>query len=308
MSDKPENSILIVDDENANIITLTHILSPKYTIYAAKNGRDAVEVAKEYLPDVILLDIIMPEMDGYEILSLLKNNEKTRSIPIIFITGLGNVEYEEKGLSLGASDYICKPFSPGVVKFRVQNQISMLNQIDMVRNLSMIDPLTSIPNRRNFDYRLALEWNHSTRNKTPLSILLIDIDKFKFYNDTYGHLQGDIALKTVAQIIMGSLKRSIDFAARWGGEEFVVLLPDTALTGAVEVAECIRFNIEAATIPCSDDIASKITVSIGANTITPTPDRGVTDFIKEADEALYSAKGTGKNRVCKYENAVRAAT
>jgi len=303
MNELKKNSILIVDDDKANIIALTQIiLSLDYNVYVAKDGRDAVEAAVKCRPDVILLDIIMPQMDGYEVFSMLKNTEETRSIPVIFISGLGKSNDEERGLLLGASDYISKPFSPIVVKLRIQNQIQILNQMETIKNLSMIDPLTNIPNRRNFDYRLNLEWNHSIRNKTPLSIILIDIDRFKFYNDTYGHLQGDIALRTVAQIIMSSIMRSIDFvAARWGGEEFAVLLPDTDLSGADQVAERIRYNIEAASVPCADEIAEKITASLGLNTTTPTLECSVDSFIKGADEALYSAKGTGKNKVCKYE-------
>jgi len=301
MDDSKENSVLIIDDDKANIIVLTQIiLSLGYNVYVSKDGRDAVEAAVKCSPDVILLDIIMPNMDGYEVLAHLKNTEETRSIPVIFITGLGRNEDEEKGLLLGASDYISKPFSPTVVKLRIQNQIQIINQMDMVRNLSMIDPLTCIPNRRNFDYRLTLEWNHSIRNKTPLSILLIDLDMFKIYNDTYGHLQGDAALKTAAAAVTGSLKRSIDFAARWGGEEFAVLLPNTDYSSAYEIAERIRANIEEARVPCGDEAASRITTSIGLNTITPTSDCSVNNFIKEADEALYCAKRTGKNRVyCK---------
>jgi len=134
-----KGSVLIVDDERANIATLTNILSPEYTIYAAKNGQDAIETAKKYLPDVILLDIIMPEMDGYEVFSRLKSIEETRSAPIIFITGLAKDEEEEKGMALGASDYITKPFTPGIVKLRVQNQMQILNHIKMIKQSSIVE-------------------------------------------------------------------------------------------------------------------------------------------------------------------------
>jgi diguanylate cyclase (GGDEF)-like protein len=301
MINADNNKVLIVDDEKANIIALTHILSPEYTVYAAKNGKDAVEVAKEHLPDVILLDIVMPEMDGYEVLSILKNEEETREIPVIFVTGLSGSEDEEKGLRLGAADYISKPFRPAVVRLRVLNQIQMLNQINMIRHLSMTDQLTSVPNRRNFDYRLCLEWNHAKRNKTPLAILLIDIDNFKIYNDTHGHLQGDAALQTTAKSITASLRRSSDFIARWGGEEFVVLLPATTIAGALEVAEAARENIEKARIPCVEEGAEKLTASIGVNAITPDHELSMNDFISGADQALYTAKKTGKNKVCRYE-------
>ncbi|MCL2101062.1 MAG: diguanylate cyclase [Fibromonadales bacterium] len=295
-----KNSVLIVDDDKANIVALTHILSLEYTVYAVKNGKDAIEKAKEHLPDVILLDILMPEMDGYEVLSMLKNNERTREIPVIFVTGLNDHESEEKGLSLGAADYINKPFSPTVVKLRIRNQIQMLNEIDMIRQLSITDQLTGISNRRNFDCRLQLEWNHALRNKTTLSILLADIDDFKTYNDTYGHLQGDAALQSVAKNIEQSLSRSIDFAARWGGEEFAVLLPSTDLTGALSVAERIRNNIECVEIPCSNGSSTKLTVSIGVNTCAPKYINSIDDFVSKADKMLYCAKKAGKNKVCEF--------
>jgi diguanylate cyclase (GGDEF)-like protein len=288
MNIEGKSSILIVDDDKANIIALTHILAPEYTIYAAKDGHEALEATREHLPDVILLDILMPEMNGFEVLSSLKSDEKTRAIPVIFITGLGDVENEEKGLSLGAADYMTKPFSPAIVRLRVKNQIQILNQIDLIRSISVTDPLTGLSNRRDFDYRMHLEWEHALRNKTPLSIFMIDVDNFKEYNDTHGHLQGDAALKSVAKAIGKSFYRSVDFAARWGGEEFAVLLPNTDLPGAITVAESIRQNVE----------AKKLTVSIGVATHMPDHTDLISDFINIADRALYNAKKTGKNKVC----------
>lgn len=300
-STENKNSVLIVDDERANIVALTHILSPEYTIYAAKNGQDAIEIANHFLPDVILLDILMPELDGYEVISLLKSSERTQELPVIFITGLGNVEAEEKGLALGASDYISKPFSSAIVKLRVQNQVQIMKHIKMIRSLSLTDLLTGLPNRRSFDDRLHLEWEHARRDKTPLSLFFIDIDMFKIYNDTYGHLQGDVALKAVANVIMQTLNRSIDFVARWGGEEFVVLLPKTDLSGALKTAENIRRNVENTRILCADDKVTQLTISLGLNTITPVQGCSIRDFVNSADQALYAAKKTGRNKVCKYE-------
>jgi len=194
------NSVLIIDDETANIIALTNILSPEYEVYAAKNGADAIKIAKESLPDVILLDILMPDMDGYEVISLLKSSEDTRSIPVIFISGLGSEKDEEKGLLLGASDYITKPFNATIVKLRVQNQIQYSSQFNIVKALSLMDELTGLFNRRGFDSRLRLEWNRARREQAPVSLMMIDIDHFKKYNDSYGHTQGDVALQTVAKI------------------------------------------------------------------------------------------------------------
>ena len=168
-------------------------------------------------------------------------------------------------------------------------------------SFSMRDQLTQIPNRRSFDNRLDLEWNRSLRDKQPVSVLMLDIDKFKNYNDTFGHQQGDLTLQTVASVIKKSLRRSVDFVARWGGEEFVILLPSTDAPGAIRVAETVRTAIEAAVIPCISDSGSKVTVSIGVNTISPEPEDKISAFINGADGALYEAKEQGRNRVCQCE-------
>jgi diguanylate cyclase (GGDEF)-like protein len=296
MTTTKKNSVLIVDDEKSNIIALTHILSSEYTIYFAKNGMDAIELAERFLPDVILLDILMPEMDGYEVISRLKKGTKTNEIPVIFITGLTGVEEEDKGLSSGAADYISKPFSSEIVKLRVRSQIQMLNQIRLIKYLSMMDQLTDLPNRRNFDSRMRTEWEHAIRNGAFISLLMIDIDFFKNYNDKYGHQQGDVALKAMANIFKQTLKRSVDFAARWGGEEFVVLLPNTNLNGAMGVAEVIRAKAVDTDI-ISEGSATRLTLSIGVNTLKPDQGSSLDSFISGADKALYTAKENGRNQV-----------
>jgi len=294
-----KNSILIVDDEKSNLKYLNHILSNDYSIFIAKDGREAIEIAKAVLPDLILLDIIMPGMDGYEVFSGLKSSEITREIPVIFITGLGSNEEEEKGLASGAVDYITKPFSAEVVRRRVQNQIRIINQIRAVEDLSMTDPLTGIANRRSFDQQLNKEWRRAIREKSSIGILMMDVDRFKIYNDTYGHQQGDVALRTVAKTLTKTLRRPADFAARWGGEEFAVLLPVTDIEGALNIAELIRKNIEATIILCADGTQANVTASIGANVQTPAQNDSMEEFIFNADKALYTAKETGRNRVCK---------
>jgi len=300
MAEAKSNSVLIVDDEKSNIIALTHILSSEYTIYFAKNGTDAIELAEKFLPDVILLDILMPGMDGYDVISRLKKGNKTNEIPVIFITGLTGVEEEEKGLSLGAVDYISKPFSPAIVKLRVRSQMQMLNQIRLIKYLSMMDQLTDLPNRRNFDSRLRLEWEHAIRNGVYISLLMIDIDFFKNYNDKYGHQQGDIALKAIANIFKQTLKRSVDFAARWGGEEFVILLPNTNLNGALGIAEITRAKAVEMDIVCTGGNTTRLTLSIGVNTVKPEQGSSLDGFISGADKALYVAKENGRNQVCSW--------
>ncbi|MCL2191999.1 MAG: diguanylate cyclase [Treponema sp.] len=300
MDIEQKNSILVVDDEVSNLQVLAHILGSAYTIYTAKNGACALEIAKKYMPDIILLDIIMPDMDGYQVLTELKNMEATEKIPVIFITGLSSTEDETKGLSLNAADYISKPFSPTIVKLRVRNQVKIVNQLRTIEHLSLVDQLTGIPNRRSFDERINAEWRRALRENraTPLSILVMDVDHFKIYNDTYGHQQGDLALQMVADIFSKQIKRSMDFAARWGGEEFIGLLPDTPLEGAMEIAENIRQSIENMEIPHdTNGASSKITVSIGVSTQKPSQNSWTDSFISMADKALYNAKTAGRNRV-----------
>jgi len=301
MENERMNSILIVDDEVLNLKMLRSVLHEEYTVYTAKDGLSAIEIATSNKPDLILLDILMPEMDGYEVLAILKSNVTTRHIPIIFITGLDSKAEEEKGLSMDAADYISKPFSPGIVNLRVRNQIQLVNQIRTIELLSNLDQLTQIPNRRSLDQQLFSEWGRSMRENIPLSLLMIDVDKFKKYNDTYGHLQGDKVLKMVAKTVVATLHRAGDFAARFGGEEFCVLLPGADIEGAVLVAEQIRAAVQSMVIQCEDGSGSKVTVSIGAHSLAPEGLADtIPDLIDKADSALYAAKEAGRNCVRKY--------
>ena len=297
MDEKQKNSLLLVDDEKLNLKLLNGILGSEYTIYTATNGANAINIAKEYTPDLILLDILMPEMDGYQTLSELKKCDKTKKIPIIFITGLSSSEDEEKGLALHAADYISKPFSGMIVKLRVRNQIQIVNQLRTIERISMIDQLTKMPNRRSFDERLSMEWSRAIREQTPISLFMLDIDKFKNYNDTFGHQQGDVALRSVAKILLSSSRRSSDFAARWGGEEFAILLPNTPLVNAMDVAEKIRVNIENEVIPRAGNPPTKVTASIGVSSQIPARDSSLEAFISASDKALYAAKAAGRNLV-----------
>ena len=287
--------ILIVDDERSNILTLNHILKPTYQTLAAIDGKTALAIAKENTPDLILLDVIMPDISGFEVLAELKHNDHTRRIPVVFITGLDSIEDEEKGFALGAADYITKPFHSAIVNARVKMQLQMVEYVRTIERLSRIDMLTDLTNRRGFDEQLILEWQRAKREQEPLSILMIDIDKFKNYNDTYGHLKGDACLQTLAATLKQTLKRGTDMAARWGGEEFAVLLQNTDINGAMSVAENIRANVEETPIFGSD---ISVTVSIGVKAIIPTESDAMDDFINAADKALYCAKDLGRNRVC----------
>jgi diguanylate cyclase (GGDEF)-like protein len=276
-------SVLIVDDESLNLLLLNQILSPEYTVFTAKSGTEALSRVEHDSPDLILLDIMMPDMNGFDVLARLKENPVTKNIPVIIITGLTGEEDEEKGLLLGAVDYITKPFKNAIIRARVGTHIQILNHIRTIERLGLIDPLTNIANRRSFDDRLAMEWRRAIREKQIISFLMIDIDKFKNYNDTYGHPQGDVLLQNIARIFTIAARRPADIAARLGGEEFGVLLPNTTAVNALIIAERIRTDVEAMRVPTADGkIATTATISIGAATCVPVEGDSSKYFISKA--------------------------
>ena len=296
MIENIRNSILIVDDEPTNIHVLVQLLGSEYTLYAAKDGQTALEMAKTNRPDLVLLDILMPIMDGYQVLTQLREIEETRNTPVIFITGLTSEEDEERGLELDAVDYINKPFKGSIVKLRIRNQIKIINALKTIEHLSNTDLLTGLPNRRSFTTRLNSDWNRAIRESTLMSIIIADVDNFKNYNDSYGHIQGDVALRTVANCLENSLRRKTDMVARWGGEEFAVLLPLATVESIPEIAEQLRKTVENAKFSFEGK-KHNVTISLGCNTIIPTENCVIDDFIAKADNALYVAKQQGRNRV-----------
>jgi diguanylate cyclase (GGDEF)-like protein len=242
--------VLIVDDVPDNIRVLSRMLvDDGHQISAATNGRQALKLVAACAPDLILLDVMMPEMDGYEVCAALKADPQLSSIPIIFITALADVENETRGLDLGAVDYITKPFKEAIVRVRVKTHLELKRQRDILQQLSHVDGLTGIPNRRAFDERLDQEWRRSVRSDEPLAAAMIDVDHFKQYNDTRGHLAGDDCLRRVAGRLAEGLTRGGDFVARYGGEEFVGLISGVNVDGLAGVAEKFRAGIEALRIP-----------------------------------------------------------
>ena len=294
--------ILIVDDVRLNTKILESALGDEYELRIASNGKEALAMVRAEMPDLILLDIIMPEMDGYEVCAELQQNVKTRDIPIIFLTALEGDENEAYGLELGAMDYIRKPFNVPVVKAKIRNHLELKKYKDLLKRDIRIDGLTRVANRRRFDEAFEEEKGRSIRSGNPLSILMIDIDLFKAYNDAYGHLQGDDVLRLVAKTLEKSLRRPGDLLARWGGEEFVALLPDTDMDGAYIVAEQLRKAIQdLGIVHEQSSIKRVITVSIGAATSVPRDQSSYRNLLQWADEAMYRAKDLGRNRVVCYE-------
>jgi diguanylate cyclase (GGDEF)-like protein len=291
--------ILVVDDEKANLLVLHSILSGEYTVFTAKSGEEGLDRVAGDRPDLILLDIVMPGMNGFDLLKKLKDSSETRSIPVMIITGLDNEADEERGLLLGAVDYIAKPFKNAIVLARVRTQIRIVQQIRMIERLGLIDPLTDIPNRRCFDERFAMEWRRALREHKPVSFMMMDVDKFKTYNDVYGHPQGDVLLRTIARIFAAAARRPGDLAARLGGEEFGVLLPNTDLPTALGIAEEIRSGVAACRIPTAGgNDSTAATISIGVASTVPSAETAMESLIKQADGFLYTAKETGRNRIC----------
>ncbi len=292
------DTILIVDDEQSNLNILVNIFKSDYNLVIAKSGDECLERAEKQNIDLILLDVMMPGMNGYQVIQKLKRKTQTASIPVIFISALGEVIDEEKGFLLGGVDYIIKPCHPSIIKARVKNQIQIVRHRKLLENIALIDALTEIPNRRNYEKQFVFEWKRASRNRHPLSIAIIDVDFFKQYNDNYGHASGDQSLKMVAMAIKTGLHRPSDFAARYGGEEFVLILPDTAFEGARTIAEKIRVMVEDLHIEHAFSNVSKwLTVSIGGCTRIPEVDEDIHAIIEFADRMLYEAKSNGRNRV-----------
>ncbi len=313
-------NILIVDDTKANLIALAALLdSPNMNIFSASSGNEALKLLLKEDIDMVLLDVQMPEMNGFEVAEIMRANSKTKDIPIIFVTAISKEEkYIFKGYELGAVDYLYKPISNEILKSKVNVFIRLNEQTKIIINktkalektiaklkqaekrltyYARMDELTDILNRRGFESEYELEWARAIRYNRKLSMLMIDIDDFKIFNDTYGHLEGDVCLKEVARTIKTSLQRATDIVSRFGGEEFIVILPGTDSKGAKVVAEEIRKNIENLKIRNEKSINSKfITVSIGITTTLPTRKLNRKDLIEHADKALYRAKNSGKNK------------
>ncbi len=292
-------SLLVVDDQPVNIQALYRIFAPDHRVLMATSGAKALALCEEDPPDLVLLDVVMPEMDGHEVCALLKADEATRNIPVIFVTSHTNAEEETKGLELGAIDFIAKPVNPAVVRARVKTHLTLKAQSDLLRQMVFIDGLTGVANRRCFDERLQTEWRRAARDGSPLALLMLDVDHFKRFNDRYGHQAGDDCLRRVAAAIKGGLLRPGDMVARYGGEEFACILPGTDFEGALAVGAGIEHIVRGLRIEHADsDVSSTVTVSIGVSTGLPDRDADPARLLALADAQLYRAKHSGRGRAC----------
>ncbi|MFH1157248.1 MAG: diguanylate cyclase [Pseudomonadota bacterium] len=319
-------SLLIVDDRPENLLTLESLLEePGLTIVRAGSGNEALSRTLDHEFALILLDVQMPGMDGYETAELLRSNSRTRNIPIIFVTAaLKDREHMFKGYGSGAVDYLFKPLEPAVLQSKVtifldlyrhrilleektrelDAKVAELEKVQKeleatnakLQRLSSRDGLTDLPNRRFFDETLAREWLRAKRTLKPMSLLIADIDHFKAYNDSYGHLLGDQCLKQVARGLEKSLFRDADVIARYGGEEFAAILPETDESGGERIAKRMLDAISSQGIVHNGSKTSDIlTISLGLSTAVPSSGFTATELLERADKALYLAKEAGRN-------------
>ena len=290
--------LLLVDDQHINIQELYEIFRHDHEVFIATSGVQALELCLANPPDLILLDIVMPGMDGLKVCRRLKAEQRTKNIPVIFVTAQDNPEDETRGLDAGAVDFISKPFNHTVVRARVQTHLTLKAQSDLLRSMAFIDGLTGVANRRRFDEALETEWRHCRRHGIPLALFLIDIDHFKKYNDTYGHLDGDNCLKIVATALKKQLRRPHDLLARYGGEEFGCLLPGIDMEGALHKARAILQAVRDLRIPhVSSDTAPHITISLGMAATIPDHEHPAGRLVSLADARLYQAKQQGRDRI-----------
>lgn len=308
--------LLIVDDDITAIQLLQNILKGQGKVFFSTSGEDGLIRAQAQPPDLILLDADMPGMNGFDVCAALKADARLAGVPVIFVTSFSDIESETRALLLGAADFITKPFSPPVVQARVRNHLLLKQHIDLLNHRAATDGLTGIANRRTFDETLDMEWRRAARRQESLSLLMVDVDHFKRFNDQYGHPAGDDCLRAVAQVLAASAKRPGDLAARYGGEEFAVLMASTGKEAAMGIAEGLCARVRALEIPHSQsDVASQVTVSIGVfSMVVPCADQpelvfqcpecaqrsvcvdGPAALVKAADQGLYLAKTAGRNR------------
>jgi diguanylate cyclase (GGDEF)-like protein len=295
MSTNPQ-TVLIVDDAPTNIEILCEALSDTCEILFATGGAEALEIARDQTPDLILLDVMMPEMDGYEVCTRLKSEPRTRAIPVIFVTAKDLEEDEARGLEIGAIDYVTKPISPAIVRARVRNHLELKRYRDMLERSAATDGLTGLANRRSFDATIDREWRRAQRLRTPLALLMMDVDHFKAFNDHYGHLAGDDCLRQIAAALGKCARRATDLIARYGGEEFACILPETGAEAARSVAQRILEEVRACRVrhaPSSE--FEYVTLSIGLAVSVPNAREPISELIRKADALLYQAKHAGRN-------------
>jgi two-component system, chemotaxis family, response regulator WspR len=317
---KAKHVVLLVDDQSIVAEAIRRMLEeqPDLEFHHCADVASALPIARKVGPTVILQDLVMPDVDGFTLVRFFRADPLTANIPIIVLSSKEDPHDKSRAFEIGANDYLVKIPDKVELIARVRaHSRSFIAQIERddayglmvlikaqleatnaeLQRLTAIDPLTGLANRRRLDEMLDIEWRRSQREKAPLSLILIDLDEFKKYNDTYGHVAGDDCLRQIAEVLKAGTRRPGDLAARFGGEEFMVVLPNTPLPGALVVAESLRANVAKLSIPhAGSNTARHVTMSSGVASCVPSAERSIAQFVGTADAALYQAKQAGKNR------------
>ena len=291
------DKILVIDDSAVQGEFLSSILKGDYDVTVCQSAAEGLRAANEGDYSLILLDVIMPEMDGFMLLRELKSTELTRHIPVILLTSLADVQYEERGLLLGAVDYVAKPFSPVIIRARVYTHIQLYHYQSKFRQQAMVDDLTGVANRRRYEGESLAKWREAMRFSLPFSVCMFDIDKFKLYNDTFGHQAGDKVIAAVAQTVSSYFHRATDLFARYGGEEFVAVFVGNDGQSAFEFLKTVRQAVEDLHIPHNSPVCQWVTISVGGASVVPKSGDSYDTYLKLADTMLYDAKRLGRNQV-----------
>ena len=299
-------TLLVANADAASREILAAVLRDEYVVAEAAAGPDALRIAQSLQPDLILLDLALPGMDGVEVCSRLARDPATARIPVIFVARGAGPDDQAYALQAGAIDFISSPISPLLVRLRVRNHLALKRARDLLLAQSLVDGLTGVANRRRFDAQLARAWRAARRGHRHLALAMIDVDYFKRFNDRYGHARGDECLKAVARALAGAAKRPHDLVARYGGEEFVCIMPETDAAGALEVARRFLDAVVALDLPHEDAPEGRVSVSVGVAAMRPDAVHDSEELVRRADAALYRAKAAGRNRVVPAEGTTPA--
>jgi diguanylate cyclase (GGDEF)-like protein len=292
--------VLLVDDEPANLQVLVEALRNSYRIKIARDGSAALALVLDMArrgaaPDLVVLDVLMPGLDGFAVCREIKNNPLTRNLPVVFVTLVADSSTELEKMQFDAVDYIVKPVNPAALRLRLRNLVQLKRLQDQLGDIATHDPLTGLANRRRFDAFLGDEWRRGQRSHAPLALLRLNVDRLCHFNEQYNTLNGDAALRRIAEVLGTHQRRPGDMAARVDGDDFALALAATDAVGALSVAESVRRGVELLAILHADSVAGVLTVSCGVAVVRG--DTALAELRTQADEQLAKAKQTGRNRV-----------
>ena len=293
--------LLIVDDSPTNLRFLAHVLHNMGEIFFATDGPSALKIARDKQPDLILLDVEMPGMSGYDVCLQMKQDPLLSDAAIIFVTSHQSMVHEVRALEVGAVDFISKPLNPPIVRARVRTHLTLKQQSDKLRRLANRDGMTGVFNRRALDEILEVEFRRHMRTAAPMGLAMLDVDFFKSYNDSYGHLLGDDCLRHIAKTIVASTRRPAESVCRYGGEEFMVILPNCNDSQTLQYGNWLIDQIHKLALPHQSSNFGIVTISVGVTSQIPTEQLTISDLIQCCDMALYDAKHQGRDRVCVYQ-------